>query len=1291
MGKSPGISAGPVSSNDSYSATEDQIASGALFLNVLSNDARKSTLYSIDNGETADLLTQDQVLVADRSRLGASIWITADGRIGYSLFPSQPQSLAEGETFVDSFIYAVRLTSGALVWQSVQVTITGTNDGPVAVADTATVSEDALTTGSVAFNDSDVDHGAVLQFAVDGTAPAGFVMASDGSWVFDTSNAAWQSLREGQMITLLVPYTVTDEHGARATSALTITLVGTNDAPVPAAATAGVNEDGSASGRVTATDVDAGDSLSFALVGEAPAGLTFNSDGSWSLDASAADYQSLGAGETRTVAVQFAATDSRGAQGASTLTITLVGTNDGPTAYAAVASVDEDGSTGGQLLASDPDANASLVFEPYDGAPEGMTIAADGSWSFDANLYAYQSLAQGESRDVAIDYVVTDDQGATSVSTLTVAVTGANDAPITTSQWAEAVEGQAASGTLLGFDQDNGAVLSFAVDGEAPAGFILNSNGSWTFDAANAAYNHLTYGEVQLVQVPFTVTDENGASGSSFFTLAVTGTNDAPTASAALDAVIEDQVISGQLPGADPDSGAVLTYSMLAEGPEGFALNADGSWSFDTTGSLYQAAAQGQSGDWIIRYLVTDEHGEAAESTLTITLSGANDAPIVFATGADVTEGSTASGQLLAYDHDEGAELTFALVGNPLPGFALDANGSWTLDASNPAYADLAEGQTGILQVDYVVTDEFGASATGVLGLEFTGVNSAPVRVGPATVLPNGTEDTSFSFTPQQLLAGWSDPEHGTLQVTNLTADHGTVFTKADGSWFVQPTFDYNGPITLSYRVSDGSTSTAASLSLNLAPVNDSPRYNTSVTLPSLTEDTPQTLTQAQLLAGWSDPEGSPMSITNLVFIGGTTRANSDGSYTLTPRADFFGSSSVSMTVSDGSASRTFSIPIFVQAVPDPARISGFTASSITENQYSNPNAVSTVTGDLNSIEPDNSADNDKWIAVTSATTSSNGYGTFTMTASGQWSYSLNNGHSAVDGLSTGQSLTDTFTVQTIDGTSQTLSVVINGRTDFVYSPVAGAGADPNDFDSLHSESTQTGFVNITGTAANDTYDGGNSIDSIEGAGGSDTIYGHAGSDALFGAADYGRPNYFENSPDTLYGQAGNDQLHGGLGADTLYGGSGNDTLRGESGTAGTADSGDVLYGGSGDDWIYGDYGDDRIVGGAGADVLTGGSGADTFVYLSITDTGDAIWDYSQTLDRLDLSAIDANTNVDGDQAFTWAGGVPAAYSLWMVDEASNKIMYGDTDGDATTAEFMIQFVGQGLQQVTSVWGGFIL
>ena len=86
------------------------------------------------------------------------------------------------------------------------------------------------------------------------------------------------------------------------------------------------------------------------------------------------------------------------------------------------------------------------------------------------------------------------------------------------------------------------------------------------------------------------------------------------------------------------------------------------------------------------------------------------------------------------------------------------------------------------------------------------------------------------------------------------------------------------------------------------------------------------------------------------------------------------------------------------------------------------------ATGDLNSTDVDNPAD--AWTVVGTATASANGYGTFTIDAAGVWTYTLDNSNAAVEALNAGGTLTDTFTVGTVDGTEQVVTVTISGTND---------------------------------------------------------------------------------------------------------------------------------------------------------------------------------------------------------------------------------------------------------------------
>lgn len=154
------------------------------------------------------------------------------------------------------------------------------------------------------------------------------------------------------------------------------------------------------------------------------------------------------------------------------------------------------------------------------------------------------------------------------------------------------------------------------------------------------------------------------------------------------------------------------------------------------------------------------------------------------------------------------------------------------------------------------------------------------------------------------------------------------------------------------------------------------------------------------------------------------------------------------------------------------------------------------------------------------------------------------------------------------------------------------------------------------------------------------------------------------------YGNSASNILLGSKGANTLSGG----------------DGGDILFGGAGNDTLRGD---------AGRDLMSGGAGADKFVFKAITDTGilattrDIISDFTHNAtvslsDRIDLSTIDANTKLAGDQAFIWKAtaaftGVAGQlhYRLENLAGTANDktIIEGDINGDKI-ADFQIELTG---------------
>lgn len=115
-----------------------------------------------------------------------------------------------------------------------------------------------------------------------------------------------------------------------------------------------------------------------------------------------------------------------------------------------------------------------------------------------------------------------------------------------------------------------------------------------------------------------------------------------------------------------------------------------------------------------------------------------------------------------------------------------------------------------------------------------------------------------------------------------------------------------------------------------------------------------------------------------------------------------------------------------------------------------------------------------------------------------------------------------------------------------------------------------------------------------------------------------------------------------------------------------------MLVGGAGDDTLSGKGGADKLLGGTGDDVLTGGKGADHFVFKSVAAVdGDTIRDFSHAQgDRIDLSAIDANLDRGGNQAFSFIGNDGFSGKAGQL-QYKNGIVAGDVDGDRV-ADFHI-------------------
>lgn len=213
----------------------------------------------------------------------------------------------------------------------------------------------------------------------------------------------------------------------------------------------------------------------------------------------------------------------------------------------------------------------------------------------------------------------------------------------------------------------------------------------------------------------------------------------------------------------------------------------------------------------------------------------------------------------------------------------------------------------------------------------------------------------------------------------------------------------------------------------------------------------------------------------------------------------------------------------------------------------------------------------------------------------------------------------------------------------------------------------------LTGDAQANQFAGGDGRDTIIGGAGDDTVQGGLGDDVLKGGDGY----------DTLAFGATNGGVKVSLSKESMQNtGEGRDKFSGFENLTGTYYD-DKLTGDGEFNHIEGGDGDDTINGGGGRDGLFGGFGDDVFLFKGNVSSGANIADFNDNggHDLIDLSGMDANANLKGDQDFDFIGngaftGV-AGQLRWahFGDDPSRDILItADTNGDKVE-DFYIQLI----------------
>ncbi|WP_302785859.1 VCBS domain-containing protein, partial [Bilophila wadsworthia] len=451
---------------------------------------------------------------------------------------------AKSENIKDTFTITVTDKHGETTTVDVTVNVKGTDDTPeLTLGKVLSVREgdaDAVGDTAVGFDKDIADQGHLTySFGEDADGnPITKVPTEYGTFTIDPTTGAYTftldntsetvlKMAAGRLYETSIMVTVTDTSGLSATKELVVNIEGTNTAPVITSGEHGVIianpdpllEDGGVSkvtGQVTAREYDEGDHVvAFKFVndkGELVDSLTgkygtisIDKDGNYTYTFNNGQAQHLGAGERTTEHFNVVAVDNYGAQTTtpSDLQIQIQGTNDAPviTSPTPVLNLTELASgqaeITGTITFNDADKKADGTFydthtfsvRPAGAAETENGASAEGKYgtlTIDEHgnyKYTLTSDALGEGDKYAETFTVTvdDGNGGKATQTITVNLTGTNDAPVIT----ESHTDNGTTGSFIFTDADVKADGSFydthsfaiSVDGKAH-GVTLDSTGT---------------------------------------------------------------------------------------------------------------------------------------------------------------------------------------------------------------------------------------------------------------------------------------------------------------------------------------------------------------------------------------------------------------------------------------------------------------------------------------------------------------------------------------------------------------------------------------------------------------------------------------------------------------------------------------------------------------------------------------------------------------------------------------------------------------------------------------------
>ncbi|MBV1688580.1 tandem-95 repeat protein [Novosphingobium sp. G106] len=664
-------------------------------------------------------------------------------------------------------------------------------------------------------------------------------------------------------------------------------------------------------------------------------------------------------------------------------------------------------------------------------------------------------------------------------------------------------------GSGVGLSTGGDAVNLYNASGvlQANVSFGASPNGPFpTFDNT-AGLNNAAITTVSSVGTngAFNAAHDGAEVGSPGGDL-VLGNNGPLFSSPSAFAVDENQTAAAHLTATDAD-GDHLTYSISGGlDADLFTIDAEtGVISFKAAPNFEAPTDADHDGVYEIDVAVDDGHGLVGEDSIKVTVSNVNEGPLFSSPSTFAAdENQTAAAQLAATDAD-GDHLTYSISGGlDADLFTIDtATGAISFKAAPNFEAPADADHDNVYEIDVAVDDGHGLVGEDSIKVTVGNVNEGPLFTSPSAFAV-GENQTAAA----QLTATDPDGDHLTYTISGgldadlftIDAATGVITFKAAPDFDAPSDANHDNVYEIDVAVDDGHGLVGEdSIKVTVGNLNEAPALTgAQAVLANGTEDLSYVVSAASLLQGFTDADGDTLSVVGLTANHGVVVDNHDGTFTITPAANYNGAVSLSYTVSDGNGgSLAASQGFALAAVNDAPTALALSNSTLPEQRPNN-----TLVGTLIPTDVDNAS----------------GF-TYTLLDSAGGRFYLNS--------ATGQ-------VFVGNGSLLDYEASTHYTIDVQVKDAAGA--------TFHQQLT----INLTNVVENQSYSGTAAANvftaptednwTVDGKGGADVITTLSGSDTIFAGA----------GNDTVHTGGGNDVIYftgAGGGFDAIDGGAGNDTI----------------------------------------------------------------------------------------------------------------------------------------------------